>query len=219
MTGSGWSPQQPDSGPRTEGVKSGVVWWVVASVAVVVSVALVAWLLVTSPTAVPPIPPPASSTAPASVSPSSAESSVTVPSSETVPEPSVSAFDYGDFPPVYELKDLSNPNFPDQLGEFELDELNEDGLEMVIADYRKNPGPGLLDSWWLTGRSFYRTSVEGLSNPEFHGRALCGSPATYPDQVECVMAGKNETLTVGSFTDTVTISELSALTETLYDAL
>lgn len=198
------------SGVNSEGAKGGgsPLWWVVAAIAVVVSVGLVVWLLVTSP-------PPAPTPTPATPSPSAAASPTATPSQ---PETTVSEFDYGEFPPTYELKDLSDPDFPQEVAGFELESLDE-GAGFVATDFWREPGVAPVSAWLYEGRLDYPSTVADWLEPDFHGRALCGQPVSHPQQIECVMAGKFQTLSVGARTGELTLEEAAAFTEALYDAL
>lgn len=191
-----------------------------ASLAGVVILALVAWLIVggvgskpTIPVTTPPVPatpPPATSSATASTSPGT---------SSADPSPTD---DWGAFPPTYldALKDLSEPQFPETVGAWRLD--GETGGEYsVIVDYVDADTRFLSVNLALLGGGpeDFRIATEGSKDVAYHGRAVCGlSTETSTPIPFCVMAGTAQTMRVNTASE-IPLQELAAFTEELYDAL
>lgn len=184
------------------------VWWVVAGLAVLVSVALIVWLVVTSGSpGVGPTEPSLSSTAP------------TVDPTDVDPS-GPDGVDWGEFPPnnVDSLKDLSDPVFPTMLGAFTLEKESRDDYS-VFTNYDNSAESTGMTADVAFNTSSYAGMVQDMPEPAYVGRAVCGvSTGGVGRDVTCVMAGKSETLMVGSASTDIGVDDVAAFTEELYDA-
>lgn len=182
-------------------------WWVVAGVAILVSVALIAWLLITSGSL--------------GVEPTGPESS-TAASSEvpTVVDPNLPGRDWGDFPPnnVDSLRDLANPVFPTAVDDFTFVKKSGDQYS-VLADYEDvQANTGLSASIDFT-YSAYRVFVQGILEPAYFDGAVCGADVNGGKAVSCVMGGEDQTLLVVTASEEISVAELAAFTQVLYGKL
>lgn len=199
--------QTGPGGPPTPPRRSNAVWWVVIAVAALVLVGAVAWALLRSDT---PEPTP---------TPTFFEST---PTAATTDPGTGADEDWGPFPPANPdaLRDLSDPEFPETLGEFTLESANVD-FASGLATYVHEDDAASLSVWLIFTTVDYAGMVAEIEDPAHVGNAVCGSvvdEAISYEGVSCVMAGQGETLEVGTMDD-ITIEELSALVEELYETL
>lgn len=200
---------RPPGGPSAPQGRAGTpVWWVVAAVAVVVSVALVAWLVLTgSPGAEPS----------GSASPTTSVPSSSLPVSSTPETPP--GDNWGDFPPknLDSAKDLSDPQFPEKIGAFALESRTADASS-VVAKYEDRVNFTGVTAFLVFSTHTYPDDVKDLTDVGYFGRAVCGHLMDFPDQVKCLMVGTSEVLSLSS-ADGLSLEAVGALTEELYDAL
>lgn len=207
------TPRPPPTGPvRSSGSP---VWWVLAAVAAVVSVALALWLVVSSPPG--PVPTTPAPSTPA-VSTPSAEEPTTPPSTPAPPTE-----EWGDFPPTNldDLKDLSEANFPQTVGSFTFEGENRTSFS-VMADYGDNNEPrtmGVVLDFVGFNKGDYKAMVGRWEHVSYHGRAVCGFAAESRTIPSCVMVGTSEMLDVGTADEDTTLEEVAVFTEALYDSL
>lgn len=204
-----WNGPYPagPSGPPTPPRKSNAVWWVVIAVAAAVLVGVVAWALLRSGTPEP--------------TPTPESPTPTTTTSSTDPG-TASGEDWGPFPPANpdDLRDLSDPEFPETLGEFTLESANVDSAS-GLASYINEEEASVLSAWVIFTSVDYAGMVAEIEDPAYVGSAVCGSvvdEAISYEGVSCVMAGQGETLEVGTMDD-ITVEELAALVEELYETL
>lgn len=177
--------------------------------AVLVSIALVVWLVMVAgdPAGKPTTP--VSSSADPSVDPTDVNHS----------EPG--GIDWGDFPPnnVDSLNDLSDPVFPKTVGAYSFVKENRN-TSSVVADFEDVATFDVVSATINFDTASYAVAVENLPDPAYVGRAVCGEKIREGGRIiTCVMAGENETLFVGTGNEENTVEELAAFTEELYDAL
>lgn len=162
---------------------------------------------------------PATSDVPSSPAPSDTPSPTTVSPSPTEIPP-LEPKDYGNFPPTYldELKDLTGNQYPKELMTYKLSRFSE-GAQDTAADYTSESYATLNTVLYLFNRENYARSTERWENGQYVGRAVCGNPMKYPDQIVCVMAAKFGTLEVRTASEQITLADVGAFTEALYDSL
>ena len=128
--------------------------------------------------------------------------------------------EYGDFPPVYldELKTLSTPRFPEELLTYELSRFSE-GSQDTSVNYMDDRYATLRAIVYFYDIPQYWKTIERLANPQYIGLAVCGNPATNLDIKMCVMAGELETLEVATASKQISLEEVGAFAQALYDVL
>ena len=108
---------------------------------------------------------------------------------------------------------------PTTVGSFSFDGENR-SESMVIIDYLEAGTNRTMAGTLFIYGGFFNRSVERLEDAAYYGRAVCGfSRATSDGFPTCVMAGRAEVLNVSSANEDVTIDDVAACTEALYDSL
>lgn len=197
-------PQQflPPGSPR----RSNTAWWWIAGLAFLVSGALVIWLLVSGPSE------PRPTSTPIATEPAT-------PAGPADPTPSESVEElWGDFPPlnIDNLKDLSEPDFPEQVQHYTLRSEKPHPVNYIV-DYEDEHT--VLTVRLLFSKYDYSRDVARWDNAAYVGGAVCGTSASAPDQPICVMAGTGQTMQVGTAYQEVTMEDVAAFTEALYEQL
>lgn len=161
-----------------------------------------------------------------SPSPVASEVSPSVSVSESVSvepsasdKPSIPGYDWGKFPPNHltEVKDLSDPQFPEELSTFVLESVNEGGVS-VMASYGDDANFTSILPTVSLGFGSYSTELRAMQDIDYYGKAVCGRDKDYPDVSVCLMVGERHTVSVQTASD-VPVGELAALTEELYGLL
>ena len=215
MTQQNWNgPAGPT--PRGAAGKRGsrTILWVVIAAAAVVLVGLVVWGLASSGEDTTPTPLP--TTKP--VEPTTAEPEPTATDTQPGPEDST----WGPFPPpnLGELRDLSNPNFPQTLGATFVLTGTQEGMTSVSAEYDDTAQPRALSVMLWGSRTMYATVVADMDDPSYHGNAVCGQTTDGAFvHTLCVMGAESNVLELGSASDTFTVEEMAALAQELYEAI
>lgn len=159
------------------------------------------------------------SDAPLSQTPSTPPTPTTVSPSPTETPPR-DPKEYGDFPPTYldELKDLSAPEFPEELLTYKLSRFSE-GSQDTSVNYTDDRYATLRAIVYFYNIPQYWKSIEYWENPQYIGHAVCGNSATNPDIKTCVMAGELETLEVATASKQISLEDVGAFAQALYDVL
>lgn len=204
--GNNWPQHPPHS--SLEPQRGNTAWWWVAGLAILVSAALIVWLMVSGPTTTEPTP-----TEPVATS-TSAD-----PSQEATPTESVEEL-WGDHPPlnIDTLKDLSEPNFPQQVQNYTLTSEMPHSVSYFV-EYDDDDAYVALTANLLFSKYEYAKLVANWKAPAYIGGAVCGNPTTAPEITECAMAGTGQTLGVGTASQKVTMEDVAAFTEALYNQL
>lgn len=200
----------PSGGSRT-------ALWVVIAVAAVVLVGLVVWGLVGRGEAEPsPTPTDAATTPSTPTDPATDD-----PGGETTGATDPGDGQWGPMPPpnVDSLKPLDNPEaLPEQVGPFVREEVtsNVGGASVFYDDPEAFRSISVNTS---TGSHHYQEWVAALTDPAYHGNAVCGSYSFEgSDGIECIVAGTNATLKTGTADiDVITMEELAEFTNELHD--
>ncbi len=162
---------------------------------------------------------PTTSAVPSSQAPSEPPSPTTVsPSPTEIPPPDPK--NYGDFPPTYldELKDWSAPEFPEQVLTYTLSRFSE-GSQDISVNYTDDRFATVRAIVYLYNIPQYVKTIDRWENPQYIGRAVCGNPTTKPEIKMCVMAGELETLEVATASKQISLEEVGAFAQALYDVL
>lgn len=207
----GFSPRgESHSGGASASRSTSPIWWVIAGVAALVSIALIVWLVVTSGSPDGgPTEPGLSSTAP------------TVDPTNVDPwEPG--EVDWGDFPPpnVDSLPDLSAPVFPKTVGTYSF-EKEMGSTYTVYASYEDEEDFRTMSTDIDFTPSSYAVSINKLAEPMYLGGAVCGvsTAGSVGRVLVCVMAGQNETVRVGTADDDSTVEDVAAFANEIYGLL
>lgn len=162
---------------------------------------------------------PSSNVSEGSPSVSVSESDAVEPSDPAPIESSIPDQNWGAFPPNHltEVRDLSDPQFPEELSTFVLDGESGGGLS-VTATYRDYTNLLSMSATVLTGFATYTVRVEEMQDVAYYGKALCGIPTEFLEHRVCLMVGESETFEVGTAAD-IPVEELAGFTEELYAQL
>lgn len=219
LSGHGQSPRPPQPPNRgTQPSSGGRVWWIVAGMAVLVSVALVVWLLVSPNPGPGPIVPVSSTPTPSDTDPAPASS---IPVTSADPSPSDVQEQWGELPPkdLDALKTLTADEIPQTVGSYSIDGENRSDY-LVIIDYLEAETNRTMGANLHVVGGSYKRSVERLEDATYYGRAVCGFYAVTSGRFPtCLMAGRSQLLDVTSANKDTTIEDVAAFTEQLYDAL
>ncbi|WP_147453969.1 hypothetical protein [Tessaracoccus antarcticus] len=128
-------------------------------------------------------------------------------------------FDWGEFPPksFENLKDLADPVFPETVLTYTL-ESSSPSSSLSIGSYVDPAAVATMQASVYSSPFIYKTIVEGLVGPEYHGRPVCGRPESSPEQVTCVMIGQLGVLSVVTPAP-LPIEDVATFTEAIYDLL
>lgn len=147
----------------------------------------------------------------------------TEPPSSTAPgtpsEPTNGGVDYGPLPPknIDSLKALQPTKFPAAVGTYALKKADEKGLGAATARYEDDAKYTGFLATVQYGTQEYKAWLGDMTDAKYYGNATCG--LTDGDIRACVMAGTDEALGVIASNPDVTIEQVAALTQELYDKL
>lgn len=171
--------------------RGAAVWWVVAGVAALVILVLVVILLQGNRQPVPTPTPP--------------------PSESTVADPD----GLGEFTPTYALRELSTLEFPKTFERY-AQVSDYTGSHLRIADYEEADGTGAFTATVTLSTSQFAFLVQSLANPVLIGDAVCGVASEDAVNKECIMAGIEGPLSVGSAGESMTLEELARIIQAFY---
>lgn len=151
----------------------------------------------------------------------SAEATTIPTSSEGTSEDSYSPenFEWGEYPPqsFENLRDLSDPAFPQQLLSYSLDSVSE-GTAESTGSYIDVAAVKTISARVLASPTNYEVIVDTLQDVDYYGNAVCGRPTSATHQTRCLMIGEVDVLSVATAAE-LPIEDVAAFTEQIYAVL
>ena len=207
------APQQQHQGASTRTpTGAATAWWWAAGIATLICLALIAWIVVLTSARFLDQPPPTPITV-----------SATTPGAHPSWDPTTPGVDddiWGPYPPlnIDALRDLSQLNFPEQVQTYTL-KSETPHFVAPMARYDDSAAGVAMSITVLLSPYEYAKVVSHWDSPTYVGGALCGHPSNAPGHTHCVMAGEDQTLKVGTAAPDVTMENVSAFIEDLYEQL
>lgn len=204
------------------GSRSRATLWVVIGVAAAVLVGLLVWALLP-----PSGPDPEDTPTPATSEPQSPVESTAPEPTDGTDEPtgdtSPDDGDWGPVPPpnVDSLKPLSDPDYPESVGVFVMDEEVSGTGGNTATAYTDPEVIRTISVNTRSGSHHFGETVDNMQDPAVSGNAVCGTTTTdFGEQLECVVAGTEATLWTSTMElDFITLEELADFTNGLHDEL